>query len=258
MNEFERGIVRIKPVYVGIRDYRYVWGSVCSTDVVGTPPAPAPTDEQLQTSAEHMIQRFKDGASVKFLHVDEPFIIKEHDDLIKLSADLTYDVDALLVSGMGNNPSVQFTLAQYGLPIISVSIYGAGTVSDDFLRALRVKKFLGQSKFLYIGEIPSFSAPDGPYDFQGVEKRLGVRVQHIETNEFYRCFDRISEEEARADLNIWQKDFNKVIEPDEASLLDASRVYLALRQLCEKESPGYWTRASCAPARATLPPCCQP
>ena len=156
MGELKRGIVKIKPVYVGIHHYRDVYGSVCSADVVGTPPIPPPTEEELSKATSGMISRFKESLeAADFVEVEEPLIVKEHEDLRKLPAELSYDTDALLVRAAGAVPLEHRALSQYKLPIIS------GSTSIDFLKALRVKKFLKQSKFLYIGEIPSFSAPNG-------------------------------------------------------------------------------------------------
>jgi len=230
MGELKRGIVKIKPVYVGIYHYRDVYGSVCSADVVGTPPIPPPTEEGLSKATSGMIDRFKESlGEVDFVEVEKPLIIKEHEDFRKLPAELSYDTDALLAGISGSAPLERHTLSQYKLPIIG------GSANVDFLLALRVKKFLKQSKFLYIGEIPSFSAPNGPYDFPAIEERLGVRVRHIETNEFYRWFDRFSEEDVKKELENWSKDFDEVLEPDEQELMNATRVYLALRGLCERE-----------------------
>lgn len=228
MGDLQRGIVKIKPVYVGIHHYRDVYGSVCSSDVTGSPPFPAPSMEQLKKSTTEMVERFKSRLEVDFVELDKPLTIKEHIDMRRLLGELTYDTDALLVGTYGAVPLELRTLSQYGLPIIR----GA---SHNFLRALRVKKFLKQSKFLYIGEIPSFSAPNGPYDFPMIEERLGVRVRHIESNEFYRWFDHFSEEEVKKELDNWKKDFDELIEPDEQELMNATRVYLALRYLCERE-----------------------
>ncbi|MCD6335298.1 MAG: hypothetical protein J7M27_08210 [Candidatus Latescibacteria bacterium] len=228
MNDLQRGVVRIKPVYVGIHQYRDVYGSVCSADVKGTPPIPAPSMQELEKATEGMIDRFQEGLNVDFVEMEKPLVVKEHEDLRRLSSELSYDVDALLVEAIGSAPLELHALSQYGLPIIR-------SASADFLRALRVKKFLKQSKFLYIGEIPSFSAPNGPWDFFALEERLGVRVRHIETNEFYRWFDRFSEKDVNKELEIWKKDFDEVLEPTEQDLMDATRVYLALRGLCRRE-----------------------
>ncbi len=228
MSELDRGTVRIKPVYIGLHHYTDAYGSVCSPDVKGTPAFEPSTAEEVRDAARQMVEQFADSLAVGFVQVEEPLVVERQSDLRRLPSELTYDVDALLVRSLGRRPWEPFTLSQYGLPVIG------GPVSEDFLRGLRAKKYLAESRFLYIGEIPSFSAPDGPYDFQLVEERLGVAVRHIETNEFYRRFDSFEEQEVAAELDNWSQDFGEV-EPDRESMLDATRVYLALRALCARE-----------------------
>lgn len=228
MSDLERGMVRVKPVYVGLHHYSDVYGSVCSPDVKGTPPFDAPSAEKVRRSAQTMVDDFADDLPVDFVQIEKPLVIEHERDMRRLPSELTYDVDALLVGTIGPRPWEPFTLAQYGLPVIG------GSVSEHFLRGLRARKYLSESRFLYIGEIPSFSAPDGPYDFQMIEQRLGVRVRHIETNEFFRHFDALDEDRVAAELDEWSKQFAEV-EPDRDSMLDATRVYLALRELCERE-----------------------
>ena len=225
----QRGIVRIKPVYIGIYHYQYVYGSVCSPDVKGTPPVKKMSLDELRSRAQRMIESFKRRVKVDFVEIEEPFIIKEHRDFRRLPMSIDYGIDALLVRSIGSTPLEYRTLVAYGLPIINES------VTEDFLRALRVKKFLKESKFLYIGEIPSFSAPTGPWDFFKIQERFGIRFRHIETNEFFRVFDSIPEDRAKKVLNKWRGDFKEVIEPTEEELLDVARVYLTLRYLCERE-----------------------
>lgn len=224
----ERGIIRIKPVYIGLYHYYYVYGSVCSPDVIGTPPISPPTYDELKREAERLVENFKRGLDLEFVRIEEPFIIKEHKDFRRLPRELDYDIDAILVGTKGTSPLELKTLSRFGIPIIR-------RADPDYLRALRVKKFLRQSKFLYIGEIPSFSAPNGPWDFDFIERRLGVRVRHIDLSEFFRIFDRIPYERAKEELEKWSKDFAKVIEPTEKDLIDVVKVYLTLRYLCERE-----------------------
>ncbi len=224
----ERGLVRIKPVYIGLYHYRYVYGSVCSPDVIGTPPVPPPTIEDLKMKAKKMVDDFKRGINLDFVVIEEPFIIKEHRDLRRLPREIDYDIDAILLGSLGAMPLEERYISRLGIPIIK-------RADPDYLRALRVKKFLRQSKFLYIGEIPSFSAPKGPWDFEFIERRLGVRVKHIETSEFFRIFDKIPDEKAREELKRWSKDFEKIIEPSEEDLINTVKIYLTLRYLCERE-----------------------
>jgi len=231
MDSLQRGIVKVKPIYIGIHHYRDVYGSVCSEDVVGTPKIRPPEMEELRKATQEMIDRFKEKSSkVDFVEIEQPLIVKEHKDLRKLPLELNYDTDALLVGILGDIHTLEnYGLSRYGLPLI------CGDVTVDFLKALRVKKFLRESKFLYIGEFPSFSVPVFPWGFLDLEKRLGVRIRQIETNEFYRWFDRFPEEEVKRELDNWKNKFDKIIEPDERELMNATRVYLALRYLCERE-----------------------
>lgn len=225
----ERGIVRIKPIYIGLHHYTYVYGSVCSADVAGTPPFPKPKRKDLEKRASEMVERFKRGLELDFVEVEEPFVVFEQSDLRALPSQISYDTDALLVGTYGAVPLELRYLSRFKLPMLR------GRPSEEYLRALRVKKFLRESRFIYIGEIPSFSAPNGPWDFELIERRLGVRVRHIETNEFYRVFDQLDEKAVGEELRRWNADFKEVLEPTEEDLLKAARVYLALKELCERE-----------------------
>jgi len=48
MDDLKRSVVKIKPVLLGIPHYRYVYGSVCSADVVGTPPITPQGEKELK------------------------------------------------------------------------------------------------------------------------------------------------------------------------------------------------------------------
>jgi len=218
MNSIERGIVKIKPVYIGICRY-FPWSH----------PTTPPKMEELEKKTQAMIDGFSNRLDVDFVEVDNPLIIKEHEDFRKLSAELSYDTDALLAGSLTTSPLEYHSLLQYGLPTI-----GSGC-SENTLRALRVKKFLQESKFLYIGEFPSFSIRNRPRNLFGCEESLGVRVRQIETNEFYRLFDSFKDEEVKEELENWGKEFDEIVEPTEEQLMDATRVYLALRYLALQE-----------------------
>jgi len=218
MNNLKRGIVKVKPVYIGICRY-FPWSH----------PTSPPTMEGLSQRTQGMIDEFSKRLDVDFVEVQQPLIIKEHEDFRKLKAELSYDTDALLVGSLTTSPLELHSLSRYGLPTIGSSC------SSSFLRALRVKKLISESKFLYIGEFPSFSIANRPRDLFGCEERLGVRVRQIETNEFYRLFDSFKDEEVKKELENWKNDFDEIVEPTEEQLMDATRVYLALRYLSDRE-----------------------
>jgi hypothetical protein len=155
MGGADRGVVRVKPIYVGLYHYRYAYGSVVSPDVTGTPPVSFLSTEGLEKAAREMIEKFKKSIhELDFVVVEEPFIIKSHEDVRRVPSVLTYDTDAILVGTYGCAPLEVRAILRYGLPVAKPD--------PNFTRALRVKKFLGQSKVLYIGEIPSFSHPMAP------------------------------------------------------------------------------------------------
>lgn len=224
-----RGIVRIKPIYIGLYHYRYVYGSVCSPDVSGTPPIVKPSREDLEKRALKMVENFKRKLNLDFVKIDKPYIISEQKDIRLLPKYIDYDIDAFLVGSIGATPLEKFTLKRYGIPFIS------STPDEDLLRALRIKKYLRESRVLYIGEIPSFSAPQGPWNFFEIERKLGVRFRHIETNEFYRIFDSIPKDIVRREYEEWRKNFLKIIEPSEEDLLNITRIYLTLKYLARRE-----------------------
>lgn len=224
-----RGTVCIKPVYVGISHYRDVYGSVCSADVEGTPPVEPPKEAELEQNSRRLINNFREHAKVDFLHVEDPLIVREHADPHRLSEEMKYSTDALLAGFYGRTSLITQALKRYGLPIWTQA------PDESELRALRVKKFLKESRFLYIGEIPSFSAPLDPWDFNVLAEQLGVLVRHIETNEFFRWFDRQSDNDVREVLDAWRNDFENAVEPTDDDLMQATRVYLALRGLAERE-----------------------
>ena len=228
-NKAIRGIVKIKPVYLGIT-YYFPWSY---------PNVPVKAQEA-EKEAWQMVENFKESLEVDFVKVEEPLIVMEHSDFRKLKAELSYDTDALLVGGP-RKPLEEYSLSRLELPMIR------GSVTSDFLRALRVKKVLSESKVLYIGEYPSFSImyDSSPRHLFSCEDRFGVRVRQIETIEFYKLFDSFKENEVRKELANWRKDFDEISEvpecyrlsqvKNEKDLMDATRVYLALRALALRE-----------------------
>ena len=97
MKDLKRGVVKIKPVYIGIHYHRYVYGSVCSADMIGTPRISAPAKEALEKAAQEMVEKIKENIEADFVEIGAPLIIKEHKDMMKMPSELSYDTDAMLV-----------------------------------------------------------------------------------------------------------------------------------------------------------------
>ncbi len=224
----ERGIIKIKPIFIGIYHYNLNYGSVCSPDIKGTPPLKKLDYGEIKEKANNMVKNFVNNLDLDFVEVESPYIIYTHRDIRLLPKHITYDIDAFLIGKIGNIPLILRSIEKYGLPLIYKP-------DNKFLRALHVKKYLRESKFLYIGEIPSFSAPKGPWDFFKLEDKFGIRFKHIDTGEFFKVFDSFGDQDARRELEKWRKDFDKIIESSEKDLLDMTRVYLTLKYFLERE-----------------------
>ena len=221
----ERGLVRIKPIQIGTHHYVDVYGSVCSADVKGTPEFEKPTLISQDFAIGGQAARL---ARYDYIHVDPPLTVYHQKDMRRVAREITLDVDAILMGRAGCSPLEKYYLESLNLPILN------GSEPEEKLLGLRAKKYVKESKFIYIGEIPSFSAPEGPWDFFKVQDRFGTRFRHIETNEFYRNFDRFSDDEVEQALKSWNEDF-KIVEPPHQEMLDATRVYLALKYIAERE-----------------------
>jgi L-fucose isomerase-like protein len=187
-----------------------------------------------------MVENFRKNQDVKFLKIEKPLIVRDHASFRAIKSELSYDIDALLVDG-SITPLEDYSLAKLGLPIIRRQ------ADTDFLRGLRVKKILSESKIIYVGEYPSFSIRHdaGPRHLFSCEDRFGVRVRQIEMIEFYSIFDSLRDDLVRKELTIWRKSFDETsVIPDaykcskvtkEEDLLDAVRVYLTLRKIVQRE-----------------------
>ncbi len=230
MPRLDEVTVNIKPVYLGLHHYRRTWGSVCSPDLEGTPTFARPSREEVARRAEEMVETFRRGAEgLPFVRVEEPFVVFEPSELYELPKVLTLDTDVVLLGSYGAVPLETNFVKRLGPPVIGPS------PSPNLLRALRVRKFLSRSKVLYLGEIPSFSAPGGPWDFDFIARRLGATMRHVDLAEFFCVLDGVSDEEAREVVKRWREGFEKILEPTEDDLINAAKVCLALRRMCEEE-----------------------
>lgn len=221
----KRGTVKVKPIQVGIHHYQEVHGSVCSADVEGTPRIEPPRREQLDLQISMQANAL---SKHDFVHVERPLVVYAQQDMRRVAGELTHDTDAILARYIGCSPLEKFYLKRFGIPVYN------GNISLTELQALRGKKYLQQSKFLYVGEIPSFSAPEGPWDFFMVQERFGTRFRHVETNELFRHYDKFTDDDVKKELEKWSSDFDRV-EPPAREMMNETRVYMALRRLAERE-----------------------
>src|SRR6056297_63001 len=131
--EYQRGIVRIKPIQIGLHHYTDVNGSVCSADVEGTPKFERPTliSQDFQIAARAAKYRKYD-----FIEMEPPLTVYDQNDMLRIPEVISLDTDAILFGKAGCNPLEKFTVEQIGLPMLT------GNEPEAILYGLRAKKFL--------------------------------------------------------------------------------------------------------------------
>jgi hypothetical protein len=94
----------------------------------------------------------------------------------------------------------------------------------------------GKKAILYGRPFDSTSAPAHNLNIDYVYKRTGVRVEFRPMEELKQLFDRTDEASARKEADRWKKEAVAVVEPSDKTILDASRLYVLLRSIIDKES----------------------
>lgn len=242
--ESSRGQVICQPIIFGMTHYRDKLGSVCAADKVGTPEFTGPTREETMIRGNGLETICRAYAPVEELAVNPVICVATWDEMREIDLQMPAGTDFMVIDTFGIISWEVKRLKRFNIPI-----YHAMPPREVFA-AHAVKKYLQQSKILYIGEIPSFSAPDGPWnwyseDGTSVEEKMGVYIRHVETNEIFRWYDKQPEELVADTLKAWEKaDFKNIVEDDwkngpvgdaHQNLLDTTRLYLALKGLAKQE-----------------------
>lgn len=79
----------------------------------------------------------------------------------------------------------------------------------------------------------SIPAPNLNEDY--IYKRTGVRLQYRPISELKPLLEGVSEASARKEMERWKKEAVKVTEASDQAILDASRLYVLLRSIVDKE-----------------------
>ncbi|HDH06977.1 MAG TPA: hypothetical protein ENF87_01275 [Thermoproteales archaeon] len=248
--------VRLKPVVVAVPHYRYRIGSVCAPDVEGTPEYTPLSREHLKGLSETIVEELKQKIGGEAV-VEKPFIIGHPADFNGLYEELTYNIDAIIVYLINCMRPDVFALARFRKPLFFIG-YGYWGIRDyigykhvylvrnseelkPYLRALRAKKYLERSKFLYFGEIPSFSAASSMWDFRNIEEKTGLRARQIEIGDLLETYRKVDEKKAEKVLEEWYKGFEKIVEPTREHLIKAVKLYLTIEEWLNREGANAYT-----------------
>lgn len=89
---------------------------------------------------------------------------------------------------------------------------------------------LAQGTSLYIGDE---QAERNPAD---IESTFGLRIARVTREQFYEALAACRQSDAESELLDWEMYFAHVVGPSREDLLNATKVYLTLRQLCQVKS----------------------
>ncbi|MBM3707753.1 MAG: hypothetical protein FJW61_05155 [Actinobacteria bacterium] len=91
----------------------------------------------------------------------------------------------------------------------------------------KIIEILKGSTALYIGELRQ------QWDFDDIQNRFGLKILHIKSDEFFSAFDSLNDAVMTEELEKWRSSFIKIIEPSKQDLMNATRTYIVLRNLCK-------------------------
>jgi L-fucose isomerase-like protein len=107
----------------------------------------------------------------------------------------------------------------------------------EMVKAAGSPKILeGRRAVIFGRPFDSTSVPAHNLNEDYVYKRTGVRIQYRPMEELKQLFERTDEAGAREEAERWKKEAVQVVEPSDKTILDASRLYVLLRSIIEKES----------------------
>ena len=93
----------------------------------------------------------------------------------------------------------------------------------------------GKKIVIYGRPFDSSSIPARNLSEEFVYKRTGARIQYRPVDELKPLLAGVSEESARKEMERWKKEAVQVTEASDQAILDASRLYILLRSIVDKE-----------------------
>jgi L-fucose isomerase-like protein len=93
----------------------------------------------------------------------------------------------------------------------------------------------GKRAVIFGRPFDSNSVPARNLSEEYVYKHTGVRLQYRPISELKPLLESVSDASARKEMERWKREAVKVVEPSDQAILDASRLYLLLRSIVDKE-----------------------
>jgi L-fucose isomerase-like protein len=106
----------------------------------------------------------------------------------------------------------------------------------DLIKIVAIPGILEGKRALIFGKpFDSTSVPAHNLSEEYIYNLTGLRMQYRPMEDLQAQYDKISEASAQKEMDRWKKGAIKVVEATDKSILDASRLYVLLRSIVDKE-----------------------
>lgn len=106
----------------------------------------------------------------------------------------------------------------------------------ELMKILAAPRLLeGKRAVIYGRPFDSSSVPARDMTAEMVYNRTGVRLEHRPVEQLADLLGGVSAADARGEMERWKREASAVVEPTDEALLEASRMYVLLRSIVEKE-----------------------
>lgn len=130
----------------------------------------------------------------------------------------------------GHDWSTAAWLRQKGHPVICLATTNAGEIAQA-CRLIRAAQQMRHTRVLYVDEAP---CPAERAD--KIKDRFGAQIISVKPDRIIEAFNSVSEQAAGEEAHEWVSHALKVVEPSEREIVDAGKLYLALRKVMQEES----------------------
>jgi hypothetical protein len=182
-----------------------------------------------------------------------------------------YESDVLVISG-GQEDFIHI-IRQYGIPILpfwdnwgyiwnirylpgrdsfTYTPFGAEEIKQ-VLRVLHALKFINSLKIIYFGDMPSHTVSESNYDFNGLQRRLGVSFVKKELDDYVRAVGEVSDDDSQVVADKWKK--YEIPDNREDKFNFFAKIYVALKKLLIEEGAFGLTVDCAALPNADYVPC---
>ncbi|MEJ2110205.1 MAG: hypothetical protein P8Z37_09895 [Acidobacteriota bacterium] len=107
----------------------------------------------------------------------------------------------------------------------------------DLIRVVSRPRILEGKKALIFGKpFDSSSVPAPELDVDYIYQHTGVRLEYRPISDLLPLLQAVDEDKAKEEMQRWKQDALNIVEPTDEAILKASRMYVLLRSIIDKEN----------------------